>query len=310
MTRVKLDQTIGLARWRRFAPLALILLIAVCDLLPNHEVSGGLSFSSKGFGYFLPAAYAVCPDQNIQNNHIPRYEQNLDYIQSTDYNRNCSYSYSADDNVSDNKSEGTRNGTSRRRAAIEIIRSAKRSFGNKITQREVQFSQIFNNKRKFFFSKKEKQSSLQETTRLVGGANLNVEAGEDPQQLSSQSLSSPSDVSLDANQGRKSIFGSILPKSKNFFVSEESEALRRNAQQILVLMQKISSQAGPSIIAVLSLLYNNGKKDEISLVTLYTLALLGASCGFHLFLHFITLGYALGVTLPLIVALPFYQVCS
>ena len=192
-----------------------------------------------------------------------------------------------------------------------MIRSAKRSFGNKIIQSDLKFSKLFdkNPLRRFVFLKKEKQNCLRETTRLVGGANLNIEEEEEPQQHDYSPLSSPSNTTPDATQRSKRNLGHILPKSKSIFVSEESEeALGKKFQRTLALLQKISSQAGPSIITVLSLFGYNGEKDEISLVTLYTLALLGASCGFHLFLHFITLGYALGVTLPLAVALLFYQV--
>ena len=50
-----------------------------------------------------------------------------------------------------------------------------------------------------------------------------------------------------------------------------------------------------------------GLEQRLSYTTLYGLALLGASCGFYLFLYFITVGYALGITLPVISSLLFYH---
>jgi hypothetical protein len=296
MTRLKLNQSIGVAGWRRLAYIV-FLLPAILDFLLLHERTGGLILTNKELGSLLPTAYAISPDQNNKNNNLPQYQRNLHAMQSNSYNSCGSYCHNVGDEACDKSFEAMRNKQSRLRQAIEMIQSAKRSIGNKIIHRD---SKIFdkNPLRKFVILKKDKQNSLRETTRFVGGANLHVEAEEEPQQHGS-SLNSTSTISPDATQR----------KSKSFFVSEESKrALRRNFQQALALLQKISSQAGPSIIAVLFLLRNNGKKEEISLVTLYTLALLGASCGFHLFLHFITLGYALGVTLPLAVALLFYQV--
>jgi hypothetical protein len=71
----------------------------------------------------------------------------------------------------------------------------------------------------------------------------------------------------------------------------------------------VSSHLGPSLLALyclVRLLVNN--EGGVSFFTLSAAALLGASCGFHLFLYFITLGYALGVTLPLTIALVVYKV--
>jgi hypothetical protein len=72
------------------------------------------------------------------------------------------------------------------------------------------------------------------------------------------------------------------------------------------VIQETSSRVGPSFLTVASLLWASDK--GVSFLSLYTLSLLGASCGFYLFLYFISIGYALGVTLPLIAALYLYNV--
>jgi len=74
------------------------------------------------------------------------------------------------------------------------------------------------------------------------------------------------------------------------------------------VMQQTGSRALPSAMTTITVLYaaNRG----ISVASLYALALLGASCGFHLFLYFITIGYTLGIGLPLSVALYVYNVSS
>ena len=50
------------------------------------------------------------------------------------------------------------------------------------------------------------------------------------------------------------------------------------------------------------------KQSPMSFGSLYALALVGSSVGFYLFLYFISIGYALGIALPLAVALARY--CS
>lgn len=290
MTRVKYDLTISLAGWRRLTRLAL-LIPPIFAFFLYHGGSSGLVLSDKDLGLFFPTAYAHSPDQTIHNNHLSRNQQNPHVVQSNDYANVGNPCYAANEKALDKRLEGTKGKNSLPRQTIEMIWSAKRSIEIKMIQRDFQFSKIFdkNPLRNLAISKKEKQTCLQKVTRLVGGANLHVDMDEDPRQQDNASSNSPSSLSPDVSQWKESI-------------------LRRRLQQTLAVIHKISSQAGPSLITTLFLIYYNGKKDEISLVTLYTLALLGASCGFHLFLHFITLGYALGVTLPLIVALHFYQV--
>ncbi len=306
MTRLKFEKTISSAGWRRLLRLA-ILLPATFDLIRHQGDLGGTVLSYKELGSILPAAHAISPDQGNYNNHLPLDQQNPHAIQHN-YHEGFVEPCQDAKNVSfGNRSEETTK-PELRRQAIEIILLAKRSLGNRIAGRELIFSRIFG---KNPLRKKDKQTSLQEATRLVGGANHNLEAVEDPQQQDDPTLGSQSNLSTDDNQQKKSTFGTIFPKSKRFFVSEASEdVVRRRFQQTLARTQKISSQAGPTLITAVTLLFSIGMKDEISILTLYTLALLGASCGFHLFLHFITLGYALGVTLPLIMALNSYQVCA
>lgn len=303
MARAVINQTIVLAAWRRFAPLAFIIPVML-DFLLCHGTSY-LIFTNKEFGLLLPGAYAISPDQNV--NYSSRKQRNLYGGASSGNNKCGSYCYSSEDEACDKNNELMKETNSKRRRAIEWIRSAKRSVGSKIIQSDRKISKTIgeNPFRKCFFFKQQKQKCLRETTRLVGGAN-HVEAEDSTQQHDPSPVSSPSIHSPDASQRTKLFVGKILSRSKCFFVPEKSGVLRKNILETFALLRKISSQAGPSIITM-CLLFRSTKKDEISLLTLYMLALLGASCGFHLFLHFITLGYALGVTLPLIVALLFYQ---
>ena len=88
---------------------------------------------------------------------------------------------------------------------------------------------------------------------------------------------------------RKSHARMSLPKVPDEWKGRSSEAIH---------------QVAPAALAALHLLYNRG---DITFLGVYTLALLGSSSGFHLFLYFITVGYALGVALPVAVALCLYS---
>eukprot|EP00536_Pseudo-nitzschia_multiseries_P003371 jgi/Psemu1/236632/estExt_Genewise1.C_520013 len=199
---------------------------------------------------------------------------------------------------------------SQRRRSIEMMQSARKSFGDKFIHRSFHLSKIFDRTplKKFILPKRKTYASLRETTRLVGGANQSIEKKEDPQQDALPPDNNYSSVSSNGTEADKSFLRSILPGTKRLFLSKESEmTVRRNFKEMWGVLQKAIAQAGPSVVTLLSLVSSSANENGASLLTLYMLALLGASCGFHLFLHFITLGYALGVTLPLIAALYFYQ---
>lgn len=70
----------------------------------------------------------------------------------------------------------------------------------------------------------------------------------------------------------------------------------------------LSAVVGSLALAVLSQVFLKPPNNGLALPTVYSLALLGSSAGFHLFLYFITVGYALGIAIPLAVALIFYNV--
>ena len=89
---------------------------------------------------------------------------------------------------------------------------------------------------------------------------------------------------------RKSHASMSLPKIPDEWKGRSSEAIQHVA---------------PVALAAMQLLYHNG---DISFLGVYALALLGSSSGFHLFLYFITVGYALGVVLPVSVALCLHSV--
>ena len=299
MSRLKIDyHLIDLAGWRRLVYF-IFLLHVISDLLLRQVGTSTHVSTNKKSGLFFPAASGIAPYRNNCNSHLSRCQQNFQAGSANDNEGRGGNCDRVGQEVCDNSIEAKIK--SKRRRAIEMIRSIKTSFGNKIVRNEKR------PRRKNFFPNRTEQNCLEETTRLVGGANLHVEAEEDPQQYDS-SASNPPNHYPETNERGNSFLRSIIPFNKYHIFWGESEVLRKNFQQTLALLHKVSSQAGPSVITVLSLLGNSTKKDDISFATLYTLALLGASCGFHLFLHFITLGYALGVTFPLVAALIFYQV--
>lgn len=94
----------------------------------------------------------------------------------------------------------------------------------------------------------------------------------------------------------------LLPKT----IQQNAKNLQQHLKHGAAVLKEGSAHAGPSVVTAFTLLYTCEK--GVSLATLYALALLGASCGFYLFLYFITIGYAVGITLPLAVALYVYNV--
>jgi hypothetical protein len=96
--------------------------------------------------------------------------------------------------------------------------------------------------------------------------------------------------------------GRLLPKT----IRQNAKNLQQHLKHGAAVLKETSTQAGPSVVTACTLLYTCEK--GVSIATLYALALLGASCGFYLFLYFITIGYAVGITLPLVVALYVYNV--
>mmetsp|Transcript_8817 Transcript_8817/g.21536 ORF Transcript_8817/g.21536 Transcript_8817/m.21536 type:complete len:545 (-) Transcript_8817:486-2120(-) len=297
MPRFKIHQFIDLAGRRRLVYL-ISLLPVISELLLRQSATSSLVSKNRKPGSFFPAAYGIAPDKNNYNNQISRCQQNLQTGPANDDKVCSSNCYRVGKEGCCNDIE-TMKIKSKRRRTTEMFQLLKTSFGFKIVPNK-------NLSRKYFFSKRTEQNCLEETTRLVGGANIRADVEEDPQQYDASHLNPPNTYP-DTDDREKSFLRSIITPNKFLFISGESKGFRKNFEGAIALLHKISSQVGPSIITILSLLGSNGKKDDISFMTLYKLALLGASCGFHLFLHFITLGYALGVTLPLVAALFFYQ---
>jgi len=238
--------------------------------------------------------YAVSLHQSIT--YLPRHQKSLHNATSND---------NGDVNGIDKDIICSRTHNSNRSIYNARIWSAKRFHRGKTTQKRS-----LNPAKISFFSRKEKKD-WRETTRLVGGANPAVDVENSSQQSDSSSSSSnpPSSISSETSLGEKSFLGDLLVHKRQSFLSKEAEeTIRKTFQYALTFAQKTTSRAGPSLLTALSLVGNNDEMNDISILTLYALSLLGASCGFHLFLHFITLGYALGVTLPLAATLYFYQV--
>jgi hypothetical protein len=91
-------------------------------------------------------------------------------------------------------------------------------------------------------------------------------------------------------------------------IIQKKDPILQRMKAAAEVVQQAGSRAIPSAMTTLTVLYVADR--GISAATMYALALLGASCGFHLFLYFITIGYALGIGLPLLVALCVYNVSS
>jgi hypothetical protein len=89
---------------------------------------------------------------------------------------------------------------------------------------------------------------------------------------------------------RKTQANLSLPRVPDEWMDRSSEAM----QHVIV----------PAAEAAMGKFYRDG---DIRFLGVYALALVGSCSGFHLFLYFITVGYALGVTLPVCVALYMYS---
>lgn len=292
MTRTKFDQSISSAGWRRLLRIALVLP-AVFDFYLYQGGTRWFPSPNNSMGIIIPKAHAAASDPTIHLSHPTRHQQNHHDIRSNRHESCTDPCFRTVDRSVNSGIEDKPEHISERR------------------QKDIRPLKIFgrNPLRVFVTSKREKRDYLRETTRLVGGAN--PDTGVDQETLGGANLNTdvdqypPGSIQNPLDLGLEDM-PMVPPRNQN---QESREMLRKRFQRTLMLTHNVASQAGPALITLLALLYfHNGKKDEISLLTLYTLALLGASCGFHLFLHFITLGYALGVTLPLIVALHFYQV--
>lgn len=104
---------------------------------------------------------------------------------------------------------------------------------------------------------------------------------------------------------RVPVWTAILSQVRQSSIVSERTLLQ--LRQGSKLLQHLVSTFGPAVLTILALRSSIGRSEHgINAVTLYCWALLGASCGFHLFLYFITLGFALGVTVPLAVSLFVY----
>jgi hypothetical protein len=143
---------------------------------------------------------------------------------------------------------------------------------------------------------------LQTTTRLSGGADPPPTASDPEDASSTQQAIKPTAkrAFLGSQNLRKA---ALLPKKM-----KGKGAIVQKVKEGVNVMQQTGSRVAPPFVTVLSLLYTADK--GISFLSLYAISLLGASCGFYLFLYFITIGYALGISLPLAAALYVYNVST
>ncbi len=143
---------------------------------------------------------------------------------------------------------------------------------------------------------------LMSTTRLSGGAEQEQKAGNISER--GDPTSTPDDNALPKNSAFLGNLETLRQRSMN--LPRTIIPVIKKVKSVAKAVQSTSSRAVPPFVTTLSLIYTS--KKGMSAVSLYALALLGASCGFHLFLHFITIGYALGIGVPLSVALYVYNV--
>lgn len=169
-------------------------------------------------------------------------------------------------------------------------------------------------------------SPLTAVSRWVGGGAESTDSSID---TSDSEVNATTNITVNISTAeetnkRSSIFLQLpqLPEGRRRTALEMLDTTRRVTKRIsqaFRLLQTMGGRFGPSVLTLLSLAFNyNGSdgggsvgtdgNDGISFVTLYSIALLGSSCGFHTFLYFITVGYAMGVAFPLIVALGVYLV--
>jgi hypothetical protein len=145
--------------------------------------------------------------------------------------------------------------------------------------------------------------------RIVGGSI------EDPQQASTDHSDSDSTEATDSNaafvrtdvtdaQTASQVGDGVKTKMKrpSLNIGLNSEAM----EKIKTQSSRVLTSLGPAAMSFCQLLYQTN--GMLTKPAVYALALLGSSFGFHLFLYFITIGYAFGVTLPVTVAMILYNV--
>ena len=244
--------------------------LAITLIFLFHECIHYLTAEDGGLIYVLPSTCAASPDQKVACASRPR-------------------SYHA--GIPDDCSSGHNDGME---MDVALLSTTKREI-RPIVNTKSKFSKIFDRSHlpQSVFSKKGKRDWI-EITRWSGGANFAVNTDESSQQNDPSSPNQSYDNTSETHQGRKSFLGDLLIKKRQSFLPKEAEEkIRSNFQQALAFVQKATERAGPSFLTALSLVGKSDQRNEISFLTVYTIALLGSSCGFHLFLHFITLGYAL-----------------
>lgn len=148
--------------------------------------------------------------------------------------------------------------------------------------------------------------------RIVGGSI------EDPQQASTGHSGSDSTEATDSNAAfaRTAVNDARTASQVGDGVKDRLTKMKRPSLNIGLnseAMEKIKTQSsrvftslGPAAMSFCQLLYQTN--GMLTKPAVYALALLGSSFGFHLFLYFITIGYAFGVTLPVTVAMTLYNV--
>ena len=126
MARFQTDQLFCLAGWRRLVRLV-FLLPAISDLLLRENDTSILISTKKESTSFYPTVYGITPDYNNYNNNLSRCQQNLHPVMSNNNESHGNYSGGNED--CDKSVEWTRKNKSKRRRAIAMIRSIRKSIG-------------------------------------------------------------------------------------------------------------------------------------------------------------------------------------
>lgn len=191
-------------------------------------------------------------------------------------------------------------------ASSTVFLSSARAAANRIFTPErgsTLTSAIQSAKDRFHYAMKYKHLTLPKKKKKFGVPS-NLSGGADAESnppvptSATQSTATTAAFLGKMHEQRKKILPNII---------KANEATVKKVKEGMDVLQKKGAQVTPSVVTFVSVLWNADK--GVSFLSLYALALLGASCGFYLFLYFITVGYAAGITLPVAVALRIYKVC-
>jgi steroid 5-alpha reductase family enzyme len=169
---------------------------------------------------------------------------------------------------------------------------------------------------------REQSTETKATSINIPDAIARDPATESPQPTSSDEASGKAAVSKQTTSNKSTTFvpkRHTLPSLPSYWkrhgkiwkdqvasMQLSAKPLQLSMQQSWQVAERHSTQFVSTMAASIIAVFIK-KQCDISFGRLYALALLGSSVGFYLFLYFISVGYALGVALPVTVALFCYK---